>query len=226
MAKSQNSQFTVAAASVRLAGLLTQTSAEFSRCKTRIWKMVRQRRRSIGRAQARFCDVKSVRAAMRSFVWAAPAMPNQRATSLPPFKDNYAGSDGFWYGEWFSNMRFDVDGKEGRDQKGDVFFGSVNTNAGTPDDGPRNSFKIEVGPIALHLLTVFSPASGARGAMPEHHLNVRRWKYSNGAVRRHARRRDCAIPVRRQRHSVVAAKHSGGMGAPRPGASAAALFFD
>ena len=223
--KSQNARFVVAASSVRLAGLLTKTGGVLAlqSAKLENGAPVSQLELDGSRFALLQRAIGSRGYALFRLGGSGDAKPTRQI--LAPFKDNFGDNDGFWYGEANSNMRFDVDGKEGRDEKGNVFFGSVNTNAGTPDDGPRNSFKIEVTDSAKHLLTIFSPASGATGASQNITLTaadgstqtVRLDGTQGGAIAQFEFIGNATLTLQ---------QNSGGMGAPRPGASAAALFFD
>ena len=88
----------------------------------------------------------------------------------PPFVDTFSGPDGFWYGDDGSNMRFDLDGLPGKDPTGGVRLGSVNSNDGTPDQGPGVKWNLKVGDTTPHLLTVFTPGKGDVGAKERYTL--------------------------------------------------------
>ncbi len=222
--KSQNARFMVAASSVRLAGLLTKTGGILTLQSANLQKgapLATLNWTGVGALSQRAIG-------LRGYVqFRHGGTPDVKPTRqiLAPFKDNFGDNDGFWYGEANSNMRFDVDGKEGRDEKGNVFFGSVNTNAGTPDDGPRNSFKIEVTDSAKHLLTIFSPASGATGA--SQNITLTAADGSTQTVRLDGTQGGVVVQFEFIGNVTLTLQQNfGGMGAPRPGASAAALFFD
>lgn len=222
--KSQSASFSAGAASVKLAGVLTQTSGVLALQSDNLDK-------GAPVANLRWPGEGSLLRqgiGTRGYVLFrhngfGDAKPTRRI--LAPFKDAFGDNDGFWYGEWSSNMQFDLDGKAGRDEKGVVFFGSVNTNGGTPDDGPRNSWKIEVADNATHLLTVFSPASGTTGASQSITLTgadgssqtVHLDGTQGGAVAQFEFIGNATLTLQ---------QNMGGMGAARPGASAGALFFD
>jgi hypothetical protein len=144
---------------------------------------------------------------------------------MAPFKDSFTGNDGFWYGEAAGNMRFDLDGAPGQDKNGVSYFGSVNTNAGTPDDGPQNSWKIQVEDEKPHLLTVFSPAMRTQGAAQSIILTAA--DGSSQVVPLDGTQGGAIVQFQFIGNVTLTLKqNAGGMGAPRPGAGAAALFFD
>jgi hypothetical protein len=222
--KSQNARFTVAASSVRLAGLLTKTGGVLGLQSANLEKgvpLATVNWPGTGSLTQRAIGSRGYVQFRRGGI--SDAKPTRRV--LAPFKDTFGDNDGFWYGEWYSNMRFDIDSKEGRDAKGMAFFGSVNTNAGTPDDGPRNSWKIEVADTAKHLMTVFSPASGSTGASQS--ITVTTADGSTQTVRLDGTQGGAVAQFEFIGNATLTLQqNSGGSGSARPGASAAVLFFD
>jgi hypothetical protein len=219
--KKQDTQFSVGASSVQLAGVLTQTAGVLALQSANLDKgapVANLNWPGVGALSRR--EIGS-----RGYVLFRLNGTNPTRKVLAPFKDNFTGNDGFWYGEPQSNMRFDVDGKEGRDEKGNVYFGSVNTNAGTPDNGPKNSWKIEVADNAPHLLTVFSPAIRTQGANQSITLTA-----ADGSTQTaHFDGTQGGAIVQFEfigNATLTLQQNVGGLGSPRPGASAAALFFD
>ncbi len=150
-----------------------------------------------------------------------------------PFSDTFSG-DGFWYGDAYSNMQFDVIQADGSTTVGrdgtNVRFGSVNSNAGTsgvpstyPSAGPWN---ILVSDMLPHTLSIFSPAKSGVGAREQFVLTsngvdttLARWtdKSQKGAIIQVRFIGSCSLYVQQT---------AGGMGASDPGANCAALFFD
>jgi hypothetical protein len=143
----------------------------------------------------------------------------------PPFKDTFSHGDGFWYGDSDGNMRFDIDGIAGHDEQRRVFFGSVNSNAGTVEKGPEVSWKIEVEDNNPHVLTLFSPGQRTRGAQQS--VTIKAADGSSQMLRFDGSQGGVVMQFEFVGNvSLTLAQSIGGMGAPTPGGSAAALFLD
>jgi len=161
--------------------------------------------------------------------------PDPTRVVRAPFADTFAGGDGFWYGADGGNMRFDLckaDGtiQPGQDAQGRRFFGSVNSNAGTPgkpETYPGAQWTVQVSDAAAHLLTVFSPAKEASAAKQRFVLRSATGDFPPAIVEFDGRQGGAVIQFRFIGNATLSVQQTvGGMGSSNPGANCAALFLD
>jgi hypothetical protein len=154
---------------------------------------------------------------------------------LAPFVDTFANGDGFWYGDADGNMQFDLradDGtvKIGKDAQGHVRFGSVNSNAGVPgkpETYPGTSWTIKMTDTVPHLLTVFSPAKGYRGAKERFTLKSTTGDASPVVVEFDGTQGGAVLQFRLIGSVTLSVQQTvGGMGSSDPGANCAAMLLD
>jgi len=152
-----------------------------------------------------------------------------------PFADTFTGNDGFWYGETGGNMQFNLrqaDGaiQAGQDAQGRRFFGSVNSNAGTPgkpETYQGTQWQISVNDTGPHLLTVFSPAKGPSGAKERFVLRSATGGFLPATVEFDGSQGGSVIQFRFIGNTSLSVQQTvGGMNSSVPGANCAAIFMD